>query len=167
MRFVVARAAARIVGNVRDDAGHGIAKVTIALHGARGTSSVITDEEGRYRFSGEAGPYSVEVRAETLAAGYDTSALVTPTVVATRGAPVTSDVTISAFRSIVGTAHGACGPVRIVELDRVAQPDAQGRYVFRGLPAGTFTLEATLPAQTIRRTIELSASPTSLSDIDF
>jgi hypothetical protein len=109
---------------------------------------------------------------ETIPAGFDISAVATPTLQLVAGQPVQLDVLVPANRSIAGTVRGAPATggsvtVTVVELGRTAEVDAAGRYVFRGLKPGRYTIEVTLDGKALRRVVELAAGPGAVRDIDF
>jgi hypothetical protein len=75
-------------------------------------------------------------------------------------------------RSIAGTIHdpriaSGTASIRIVELDRSAAIDSDGRYVFRGVQPGTYTIEAIVAGAAMRRTVEVPVGPAVVRDVDF
>jgi hypothetical protein len=174
VRFGLARAPARLSGLVRDDTGAGIGGVLLLLRGAAGIQSATTDSRGRFRFVAAEGDYLLEPAPESIPAGYDVSAATIRSIRLERATTVRSDLFVPANRSIAGTVRAARGAapaaaarVTLVELDRTAAVDQEGRYVFRGLKPGRYTVEAALRGTTIQRPVELPAGPASLRDIDF
>jgi hypothetical protein len=83
------------------------------------------------------------------------------------GTPAREDFVVRANRSIAGTLRGGAGSVTLVELGRAGVVDGQGRYVFRGLPPGTYTVEAAIGGRTARRVVVLPAAPTVIAGVDF
>ena len=109
---------------------------------------------------------------ETLPAGYDVSGVAPQPIQLAEGAPAQMELVIPANRSIAGTVHDApsaagTATVRIVELDRSAPLDDAGRYVFRGLAPGHYTIEATIAGKTMTHAVDVPAAPTAVADIDF
>jgi phage baseplate assembly protein gpV len=77
-----------------------------------------------------------------------------------RGAPKTLGFTVTAIRSIAGRAT-APGEVEIVELHRRVMTDSDGNFLFRSMPAGTFTVRS--GAATAK--VALSKEPVSVRDV--
>ena len=166
VRFTLARAQAHATGAVRDDAGTGLAGVTVVARGAV-EHRATTDSSGHYRFAVGAGAYELAALPESLGAGYDATALAPRTLRLDAGSPARADFVVRANRSIAGTLRGAAGSVTLVELGRAGVLDSEGRYVFRGLPAGTYTVEAVVGDRRARRVIVLPAAPTAIRGVDF
>lgn len=67
-----------------------------------------------------------------------------------------------------GTRALQSAAVRIVELNRTAETDRAGSYVFGDVPAGTYTLEARyVGAEVTTQTITVAATGTTSSDFDL
>ncbi len=77
---------------------------------------------------------------------------------------VTFDVRVR--RSIAGRAAGA-SEVRIESLGMTARVDPEGKFLFRSMPSGTFTLVARIGGRLISRTVTLPAEPTIVRDVDL
>lgn len=159
----------RLIGIVRDDSGAPIAGVSFRLTG-RGTRELITtDTSGRFRVDAAAGDYELTALADSVPVGYDPTELTAPSIHLEPDAPVTTEIVIRAERSITGTVHSRFGvtSIRIVELDRAGTVDAEGRYVFRRMPAGRYTIEAVIDGDEQRRVVDVPATPTALRGIDL
>jgi TonB-dependent receptor len=86
-----------------------------------------------------------------------------------------SFATIAHAGEIAGHVNDATGTrglqsaaVRIVELNRTAETDRAGTYVFGDVPAGTYTLEARyVGAEVTTQTVSVSATGTVASDFDL
>jgi hypothetical protein len=158
----------RLIGTVRDDAGIAMAGIVFALEG-RGTRQTITsDSSGRFRVDAAPGDYELSALTDSVPAGYDPSALGASSIHLEPDAPMTTELVVRAERSIAGTVHArvSASSLRIVELDRAGTLDSSGRYVFRGLPPGTFTLEVVVDGSIETRTVVVPAGPASLRNID-
>ena len=162
-------ATGRLLGIVCDDSGAPVAGITFELTG-RGTHELITtDTSGRFRVDAAPGDYELAALADSVPAGYDPTELTPPSIHLEPDAPVTTELVIRAERSVAGTVRSRRGAtsIRIVELDRAGTLDAEGRYVFRSLPAGTYTIEATVHGTVHRRTVEVPAKPTAIKGVDL
>jgi hypothetical protein len=172
VQFGLVQARARLSGLVRDDRGAGLGGVVLHLRSGEDTRTATTDSGGRYRFAVAEGEYMLELARESVPAGYDAAATTTRPIRLERDAPARSDIVVPANRSIAGKVHAvaggaAPGVVTIVELGQNATLDEEGRYVFRQVAPGTYTVEATAGDQTMRRTVEVPAGPASIRDVDF
>lgn len=171
VRFEVAHAAAHLLGAVRDDLGAGIAGISFTLRGARGDHSVTTDSSGRFRVAAAEGEYVLDPVEESLPPGYDATPMKSQSIRLVTAEPAQVEVVLPANRSISGTVTSVpgAGPatVTLVELGTIATTDDQGRYVFRALKPGTYTVEAQLGDKTYRHTVEVAAGPSNLRGIDF
>lgn len=170
VRFGLAEAPARLSGSVVDDLGRGIGGMLLVLRGPTGTFTVTTDSAGRFGFAVADGDYDLELVRESIPAGYDTNAVTRQPFHLDGIEPTRAELVVPANRSIAGTiqlASGAGASVTLVELGRSGAIDDTGRYVFRGLKPGTYTVEATVGDKTFRRTVEVPAGPGAIRDIDF
>lgn len=173
VQFGVARAVGHLSGYVRDDQGVGVGGVSIVLRGgALGDHTAATDSSGHFRFAVDKGEYVLDPVPESVPSGYDVGAVVPTTVQLAAGEPAQADLVLPAHRSIAGTIHdprlaGGNASVRIVELDRSAAVDDDGRYVFRGVAPGTYTVEAIVAGTAMRKTVEVPAGPAAVRDVDF
>jgi hypothetical protein len=170
--FGLVKARARLSGFVRDDSGIGLAGVVLHLRSGEDVRTATTDSRGHYRFAVAEGEYELELARESVPAGYDAAATTITRIRLEQDAPAQSDMVFPANRSIAGKVHAvlggaATGAVTIVELGRYAVLDGEGHYVFRQLAPGTYTVEATIGDQKMRRTIEVPAGPAAIRDVDF
>jgi cell division septation protein DedD len=145
---------ARISGRVVSDVSLGVPGVTVTL-GPQLRAT--TDMNGAYAINAPAGDYHVAVATETLPPGYTIAGASERDVKLVADQPQQLDFEVHALRSIAGTAAPNT-EVTIAPLGRRVIADAQGRYVFRSLPAGTFTIAANGATQTVT----LPAEPTTL-----
>lgn len=160
--FGVAITPARLLGRLTDDAGAGIGNATLELRRGRLNLTATTDSDGRFAFSGPPGEWTVTVAAESLPAGYSAASTAPQQVSLDRSAPGAVAFVVRALRSMAVTGLQPRQQIRIEELNRSVQADAQGRAAFRSLPAGTLTLVA----GGRRRAVTLHASP-GTTPVDF
>jgi hypothetical protein len=167
--FGVSRTPARLSGVVRDDAGRGIANVSLRLEGGGRTVTATTDSAGRYAFATAEGSYAAGVDPASLPAGYDAAAPAR-TVALARGTPARLDLVMAAQRSVSGRIrHAAAGRavVRLVEAGRSVEAGSDGAYVFRGLKPGRYTLATTLGGVTVQREVVVPDGPALVKDADL
>jgi hypothetical protein len=168
VRFDAVEAPARLNGTVVDDLAQGIAGVQVVLLGPSGTFTTTTDSRGQFSFAVANGDYELETSRDTIPAGYDASAAIPQSVHLDGGKPARAEVIVPANRSIAGTFHVPPGASASIKLgDRTGAIDDNGRYVFRGLKPGKYTVEAVVAGQTVTRVVELPAGPAAVRDIDF
>jgi hypothetical protein len=168
--FGVAYSAARLTGLVRDDGDAAVVGVRLRLRGPDGDQTTITDSDGTFRFSVAPGEYLLAPDPDSLAVGYELSALVARSVRLTRGTASRSDYVVTANRSISGVVRSADPSgivVWLVELNRSVQSDDEGHYVFRSLKPGTYTIAAMVDGRAVRRQIEVPAGPVSIRGVDL
>jgi len=164
--FGVVWSSARLIGRVASDANIGIAGVTIAaiaLNDVRVAAA--TDSNGQFALAVPAGTYRVSLVPETLPAAYSTEER-ERSVTLVADVPQTMSFGVVALRSAAGTIAGA-SEVTIDALNRRAEVDANGNFVFRSLPAGHFTLSAKVGGRVFTRDITLPAEPVTLRDVTF
>jgi hypothetical protein len=162
--FGVIWSAARINGRVTSDANIGIAGVTIAAIAPNDVRvAAATDSSGQFTLAVPAGSYRVALVPETLPAEYSTEEKERNVTLAA-DVPQTMSFSVVALRSVAGTATGATD-VTIESLNRRAEVDANGNFVFRSLPAGHFTLSAKVGNRTASHDITLPAEPVTLRDV--
>jgi hypothetical protein len=163
--FGLVWAAARIAGHVMSDAGTGVAGVVlsaIALHGI--PISATSDAEGGFVFAVPPGPFRIVLAPESLPAGYSMNGGLEQPVMAETDQPQSITFPVQARRSIAGYAGGA-SEVRIESLGMSAPVDRTGNFLFRAMPAGTFTLTADIGGQVFRRTLTVPARPTMIDEV--
>jgi tetratricopeptide (TPR) repeat protein len=168
------------MGRVLNDAGQGVAGVTIVLHSRGRKWSAATEADGSFFVSSlVAGEYDVQGDEDSLPPGYSADALADPQhVIVGAASPGQAAFKVRAFRSISGRvlrydpAAGRYVPVNRAQV-MLREPalttltDPSGRYLFRDLPAGSYTLAVHNQARTPAKTVRLSAQPVDLVNVDF
>jgi hypothetical protein len=154
---------ARINGRVMSDAHTGIAGTVVSLEAASGARiTATTDSDGDFAVAVPPGSYRGSLAPETLPPGYALSTDIKRGVIATVEQPLTLTFEVLALRSIGGKASPRA-TVRIEPLGRTAIADASGRYVFRSLPAGNFTITDGRSSRAVVATRE----PMTLTDMNL
>lgn len=163
--FGVVWAAARIDGRVISDAGVGMRGVVVSATAENGAPiSATSDAEGRFVFAVPGGTFRIGLAAESLPAGYSVDAQHQRSVAVEPDQPQSISLQVRALRSVAGRAAGAT-EVLIEALNRIAPVDAEGNFLFRSMPSGTFTLSARGGGRIVDRTVTLPAEPSMLRNI--
>lgn len=178
--FGVGHTLSGLMGQVLNDAGQGIPGVTVLIRSRGLKWSAVTEADGSFFVSSlVAGDYVVQADEDSLPAGYSAEALAGPqrvTVEAT--SPGKATFSARAFRSISGrllgydTKAGKYVPVSRAEVilrepNLIAKTDSGGRYLFRNLAAGSYTISVQNEAQTFNHIVHLGAQPVDLINVDF
>lgn len=169
-----------LMGRVLNDAGQGIAGVKIAIESRGKKWSATTEADGSFFVSSlVAGDYDVRADEETLPAGYSADGLgevQKVTVGAT--SPGKAAFTSRALRSISGRVtvydtkelrYVAVNGVQVAlrEPGLMAKTDPLGRYLFRDLAAGAYTILVQNEPQTPSRAVRLGSQPMDMMNVDF
>jgi hypothetical protein len=169
-----------LTGAVLNDAGQGVGGVKILIQGTGRKWSAVTEADGSFFVSGlAAGDYSARVDEDSLPAGYSTEALVDlPSITVGASSPGHAAFTARALRSISGRVvryDPAAGSyvavigaqVILREPGVTAVTDAIGRYLFRNLAAGAYTIVVPSQGQAATHAARLGAQPVELKDVNF
>jgi uncharacterized surface anchored protein len=179
VNFGISFAKGQVFGFVRNDAGAGVSGVTVEIQGEKLTRRVQTSGLGKFGFPGlPAGNYTVQTVAESYPAGYSLQALAPEQVQVEPGKPASMEFTVRALRSIAGhvmiydtqtlkTVPLTGVIVRLQELSLQMKTGADGAYLFRNLPAGTFTISLQFEGRTLAQQVVVPAEPASIRNIDL
>jgi len=150
--FGVVYPSAEIIGYVLDDAGSGLAGISLEVRSPKGELNLTTDQAGKFvaPLTGT-GDYVVRLNAETVPDGYALENLEPVSVLVGEGEAKKVSFALLAIRTLTGSVqtydHGKETYVPLVgvsvqlpELDRTMITDSEGRYLFRNLPSGAFTI---------------------------
>jgi hypothetical protein len=169
-----------LTGQVLNDARQGVPGVTVAIESRGKKWSATTEADGSFFVSSlVAGDYEVQADPDSLPAGYSADGFGDAQKVAVgKAAPGKAVFTARAYRSIAGqvtsydtkqtryvTVNGA--QVNLREPGLSATTDLRGRYLFRDLAAGPYTISVQNEARTPARTVRLGGQPIDLTNIDF
>jgi hypothetical protein len=167
-----------LMGQVLNDAGQGIGGVTLVIRSRGRKWGAATEADGSFFVSSlVAGEYDVQVDEDSLPAGYSADTLVeAQRVTVGASSPGKAAFTARALRSISGRVLSYDpAAARYVPVSRVqvilresgltTMTDLLGRYLFRDLAAGSYTISA--GAQTSAHTIRLGGQPVDLMNVDF
>lgn len=157
--FGIANTPARLVGTVVSDAGLGVGGVVIALTRGDRRITATSGSDGHFSIAAPPGEWHASIDRDSLPSVY-TFREESHDIALDRGAPKTLDFAVTAIRSIAGHA-AAFAEVEIVELRRRATADAGGNFLFRSMPAGTFTVRSGRAVVAVT----LSKEPASIKDV--
>jgi hypothetical protein len=179
LHFGVGQAQASVVGEVMGDAKLGVPGVTVTVQGESRRLNSTTMSEGRFSIQRLAeGRYEAFIDGDSLPAGYLIEAPARVPVIATAAVPGRVTLRVRAIRNVGGRvlmydrALGRHVPVMgaevsITELGLKVVSDREGRYLFRELPAGVFTVSASNQDKSLNKIVTLGESPVQQLDIDF
>jgi uncharacterized protein (DUF2141 family) len=177
--FGVNFAKGQIFGYLLNDAGAGISGITIELKGEKLTRRVQTGATGKFAFTGlNSGSYSVATLPDSYPTGYALQDLSVQSVTVDSGKPASAQFTVKALRSISGhvlvydpgalqNVPLAGAAVRLKELSLEVKTGESGAYIFRNLPAGTYTVSIEHDGKESSRAVILPSTPANVRDIDL
>jgi hypothetical protein len=180
VNFGIGYSLSGLMGQVLNDAGQGVAGVTVVLRSRGRKWSATTESDGGFFVSSlVAGDYDVQADEDSLPTGYSSDALGQPQrVTVGASSPGKAAFTVRAFRNISGrvliydSKAGRYVPVNraqviLRELGLTTITDLTGRYLFRDLAAGSYTILVQNQAQTSTHTVRLGDQPVDLINVDF
>lgn len=177
--FGITFAAGRLFGIVRNDAGAGVPNVGVIVASRQNRYHATTDDQGKFSIAGmENGTYKVNVDPNSLPAGYLLRGLKPVEVQIRAGTPAHVELTLQAVRSASGRVRwldpkkGIFLPVPGIQLTIAAlgvksTTDAQGRYLFRHLAAGTWKIKLEINHSEYARIVHLGPGPAFRRNVDF
>jgi hypothetical protein len=152
VNFGIIYPSAQVVGYALSDAGIGLPEVGILVKGPQGELNINTDQAGKFFVPvAETGTYFVRVNMETVPDGYALEDLAPASVSVAEGEFKKVSFTLPAIRALTGLVQGydpakgeyvrlVGATIEIAELNRRTTTDSDGRYLFRNLPSGDFTI---------------------------
>jgi hypothetical protein len=167
--FALSFAAARLSGRVLSDAGLPLDGVSLRVEGSQ-SHTITTDSSGVFRFAGPSEEVKLSLLPDSLPPGYELVDLSSVLKRLAAGAPVVSDFTVRAQRVLEGRVIGGGGgafTVRAIEASRSVMPDASGRFVLRGLPAGPLTILVKSRDGEASYSVQMPTNPGVMSGVEL
>jgi hypothetical protein len=176
--FGIDFAQGRIFGKVVNDAGQGL-QVTLRITGNHITRQIDTAGDGSFTVDGlPDGVYTIHPEAATFPPGYPLGSLQDQQVHVTASNPGHVVFRLAAERSASGRVQlfdGSTGKrvplsgveVTIPGLQRTVHTDAQGRFLFRNLPAGHQAVMVQYDGKSFTQPIHLLSGPDIESGLSF
>lgn len=159
--FGLTWAAARIEARLVSDRSVGIAGAVFSATPSNGTPiGATSDGDGRVVFAVPPGAFLVGFAAESLPPGYLIVGESAKRVTVDADRPQSLSFQVNAIRSVSGRAPAA-SIVRIESLGRTSQADAEGNFVFRSMPSGTFVVSS----GTTNATVTLPDGPVTIHGV--
>jgi hypothetical protein len=158
--FGIANTPARVLGSVISDASLGVGGVVVALTRGDRRITATSGDDGHFSIAAPPGEWRASIDRDSLPSVYLTSAD-SQAIALERGAPQTANFAVTAIRSISGRLSGR-GEVEVVELHRHVDTDAEGNFLLRAMPAGTFTLVGRTAHGAKTGKVALSREPVSV-----
>lgn len=177
--FGVNFAKGQVFGFVLNDSGTGIGGITVELKSEKVTRRITTGSTGKFAFTGlPPADYSVATLPDSYPPGYSLQDLSAQNVTVEPGKPASTQFTVRALRSIAGRVlvydkntlqtvplEGVI--VRLKERSLEVKTGSNGGYIFRNLPAGTYTVSTEYGGKEITRTVILTPAPINVRDLDL
>jgi hypothetical protein len=179
VNFGVALSVARLFGSVRGDTGTGLSGVEITVSKGQELFRAQTDAEGRFRVEGlSSGEYQVKLDRDSIPPGYSVKELETQRTIVDPSASGQCAFILRAIRNISGrvTIYDRRSQseisvphvmVLLRELSRESVTDEDGIYLFRDLPAGSYTLTVLYEGEESRKEVMLPDGPVFPKGIDI
>ncbi len=179
VNFGIAFSRARLIGHVLNDAGSPILGVKVEVTGAERTYNAQTDAGGTFTIADlAAGAFRAEISPESLPMGYVSDRMEPVVDELLVGLPKHITFHVKAIRAIAGKVNIFDAEqksevpvpgvkVRVVETGAESTTDREGNYLFREMPAGTFTLTISYQGKDFKLAVSLPPAPTFSRGNDF
>ena len=179
VQFGIALSRSTLRGTVLTDAGTALPGVLVRIAGADRRTTIRTADDGTFVEEGLlAGDYEVSIDAGSVPAGYPVDTLAPQRVHVDQNAPGRARFVLRPYRSVAGRARLfdretgqyaalAGATVEILPLRQQSVTDGNGRYAFRNLPAGEYTIVAKHDGREHTVAVSVPDGPALVKDIDL
>jgi hypothetical protein len=179
VNFGVGLSLARLFGSVRSDTGIGLSGIEISVSKGPQRFRTQTDAEGRFRVEGlSTGEYQIKIDRDSVPPGYSITGLETQQTTVDPSASGQCAFTLRAVRNISGrvttydrTLQREISMPRITvllrELSRESITDENGIYLFRDVPAGSYSLMVIYEGKESKKEVILPDGPAFPKSIDI
>ncbi|HML17078.1 MAG TPA: hypothetical protein VK419_08630 [Bryobacteraceae bacterium] len=179
VNFGIARSLSSLGGEVQDDTPRGVSGIAIVIQGENRRTTIVSGGDGKFLVPRlAAGQYLVSVDGDSLPPGYIVEEPAVVSVPVEDGKAPRASLKIRAIRNIsgrvllydrtLGQYVGIPGiAVVLTEMSLTTTTDSDGRFLFRELPGGTFTVSADYNGQGINRLVTVPEQPAQLKDINL
>jgi hypothetical protein len=177
--FGVAPSLSSLAGEVTNDMRRGVGGVTVTITGGGRRYTAVSGSGGKLLISRlPEGSYDVFVDPDSLPAGYAIEQPATVQLVMLPNSPGRVALHVRALRNVSGRVliydrlRGVYVPVAeadviLPELSRRIVSDNEGRYIFRDLPSGVFTISVVVKGQPINQIVTVGDEPSRQANIDL
>jgi hypothetical protein len=179
VNFGIGFSLSSLIGRLANDAGLGVIGATVVVKTKDKRWTATTDGDGSFSFRQFVeGDYQVEIDEDSLPGGYLTSELTEQTVKVGATTPGNAVFSVRALRSIAGLVLAfdraaskevpvAGKMVILKELAKTSTTDKLGRYIFRDLPAGSYTVAVAAGSKEVTRSVTLPPTPSTITNADL
>ncbi len=180
VNFGIGYSLSGLMGRVTNDATLGVGGVSIVIQNRGNNWTAVTQADGSFFVSSlVAGDYDVRVDEDSLPSGYSADLLggsqrievgaASPGRVVFKARALRSisgrvlnyDATVGKYVPVMGA------QVVLLELGLDIITDSTGRFLFRDLPAGAYTLKVQNEPRTSPQAVRVSDQPADLTNVDF
>ena len=179
VHFGVAPSRSSLRGAVLADAGAGINGVLVEAVNGEHRTTARTADDGTFVMEGLApGDYDVSIDAASVPAGYPLDRVAAQRVRVEETEPGRTRFVLQPYRSVAGRArvfdstHGqyvalSGATVQLLPSGQTSVTDSQGRYAFRNLPAGRYTIVAKEDGRESSAAVNLAEGPAIVKDVEL
>lgn len=169
----------KLFGRIQNDAGSGVPGVELILTGPNLSRHIQAAFDGKFSMDGVPdGEYTISTVPESYPDGYNLIELPLAVVTVKPDRPNPVTLVAKAFRTVLGrvtvltpnttqTQPVEAAAVTIVELGRTVKTDKAGKFLFRNLPSGNYTVSAMYEGKMFPKSLELPPTPVIMTNFDI
>jgi cell division septation protein DedD len=179
VHFGVAPSRSSLRGVVLADGGSGINGVLVQVVSGEHRTTARTADDGSFVMEGLApGDYDVSIDAASVPAGYPLDRVAEQRVRVEETEPGRARFVLRPYRSVAGRARVfdwtrgqyvalAGATVELLPVGQTSVTDSQGRYAFRNLPAGHYTIATKEDGREDSAAVTLPEGPAIVKDVEL